>query len=77
MMEKYKECPFKATGFKLIELPELPPIIIGADDMCICVEGDTCMDVDKRDGLRCSLNHLKKLSREAVSRRAWQSGADW
>jgi hypothetical protein len=77
MHEKYKECPFKATGFKLIDLPELPPMIIGADDMCICVEGSHCMDVDKRDGLRCSLKQLKQLSDDAVRRRAWQSGEDW
>jgi hypothetical protein len=35
-----------------------------------------CLNVDRCDGNRCTLEELKKLNAEARSRRAWQSGGD-
>lgn len=76
-MDKYKECPLKAAGFRLVDFVELPTMIIGPDGMCICTENDRCRDVDKRDGKRCTLEQLKSLDSVASARRGWQSGSDW
>ncbi len=75
--DRYDECPFKATGFRLVKLSGLGSIILGPDEKCVCTTGSKCLDIDKRDGMRCSLKQLEKLSDEAVMRRAWQSGGDW
>jgi hypothetical protein len=74
MTEKYPFCPLSEAGFTLVNFQELPAMVIGPDSRCICVEGQPCMDVDKRDGQRCALDHLRKIDREAVIRRGWQSG---
>lgn len=74
MSDKYKTCPLKEAGFRLETFSELPPMIIGPDGKCICTESDRCMDVDKRDGMRCTLKELQTLDHVARCRRAWQSG---
>lgn len=77
MSDKYDDCPLKDAGLFMVHLSELPAIIIGSDNKCICTKDQRCLDVDKRDGMRCTLDQLKQLSAEAVSRRARQSGDDW
>lgn len=74
---KYPACPLKAAGFTLVELSDLPPVMIGPDGRCICTTEKRCLNVDKRDGLRCTLAQLQQLNREAINRRAWQSGGDY
>ncbi len=76
MSDRYKKCPLTEAGFKLIKLDELPPMIIGADGKCICTADQRCMDVDKRDGQRCTLWELERLSNQASARRSYQSGED-
>lgn len=75
--DKYDECPFAKTGFKLLDLPELPTVVIGPDGKCVCTKEKRCLNVDRHDGNRCSVDDLRKLSNEASSRRAYQSGNDW
>ncbi len=74
MTDRYLECPLATAGFRLQTFSELPPLIIGADGKCICTHASHCMDVDKRDGNRCTLAQLRDLDSQAVRRRAWQSG---
>ena len=75
--DHYEECPFKATGFRLIHLRELGSFLIEPDGKCICTKDQRCRNVDRRDGNRCTLEELRKLDEEAQRRRAWQSGSDW
>ncbi len=72
--DRLDECPLAAAGLQLVKLSELPAFIIGHDGKCICTKDDRCMNVDRRDGCRCTLEELKRLSSEASRRRAWQSG---
>jgi hypothetical protein len=74
--DKYEECPLKTAGFKLETFLILPPMIIGSDGKCICTVKDQCLNVDKTNQQRCTLQELQKLDAEACNRRAWQSG-DW
>lgn len=74
MSDKYEVCPFKAAGFRLLCLDELPAIVIGTDGKCVCTEASRCLDVDKRDGLRCTEEQLRQLNRVAMGRRAYQGG---
>ncbi len=71
--DRYKEKPHQ---FKLVRLQELPAFLIGPDGKCDCTSTDNCIDNHKRHKNRCTLKELEKLSSEAVSRRARQSG-DW
>ncbi len=75
--DHYDECPFKATGFSLQTFDELPPVIIGPDGKCVCTKDDRCLNVDRRDGNRCTLAELRLLNDQARARRAWQSGGDY
>jgi hypothetical protein len=75
--DKYPACPLKAAGFTLLHLSEIGTVAVGADGKCCCTTGQRCLDVDKRDGMRCTAAELKALSSAAVRRRAWQSGEDW
>ena len=75
-MDKYIECPLKVAGFKLEHFTELPSMVIGVDGKCICTVGKRCMDVDKHDEQRCTLEQLRQLDQQAMRRRAWQSGED-
>jgi hypothetical protein len=68
--------PEKPHQFKLVKLQELPAFLIGPDGKCDCTSTDNCIDNHKRHKNRCTLKELEKLSSEAVSRRARQSG-DW
>lgn len=77
MSDKYEKCPLKEAGMSLETFRELPAMIIGADGKCICTVGDRCIDVDKRDDMRCTLQQLRALNSQASSRRARQSGDDW
>jgi hypothetical protein len=72
--EKYDECPFYKTGFKMVSFDILPSTIIGPDGRCICTKDKACLNVDKRSGERCTEAELDRLDREAVSRRNYQSG---
>ncbi|MGH7175124.1 MAG: hypothetical protein ACREGR_02060 [Minisyncoccia bacterium] len=74
--DRYNECPLKAAGFTLERFSELGAIIIGPDGKCICTYKNGCMNVDKRDGMRCTRQQLEQLNCEAGRRRAWQSGGD-
>ncbi len=74
--DKYPTCPLDEAGFYIATFVELPTVIIGPDGKCICTIDQTCRNVDRRDGQRCTLAELKQLDREAISRRAWQSGRD-
>lgn len=76
MSEKYDECPLKAAGFTLHYFHELVAQAIGPDGRCVCTKDQRCQNPDKRGQERCTLEELKILDREAVARRAWQSGWD-
>lgn len=73
---RYEECPLKAAGFRLVSLSDLPTVVIGADGKCICTKDQRCLNVDRHDGERCTLEDLQRLNSEAIRRRAWQSGGD-
>ncbi len=77
MIDKYETCPLAAAGFKLASFTELPTMVIGPDGKCICTVSDRCLDVDKRDGQRCTMEQLRSLDQQAISRRASQSGDGW
>ncbi len=72
--DRYDECPLAAAGFRLANFAELPSLIIGPDGKCICTKTVPCLDVDKRDGLRCTLEQLRRLDEVASARRGWQNG---
>lgn len=74
--DRFNKCPLETTGFTLNHFRELGTVVIGADNKCICTIKDRCLDVDKRDGMRCTRQHLEQLNCEAGRRRAWQSGDD-
>lgn len=74
--DKYTECPLKAAGFKVEYFSELGTLVIGADGKCICTIDKRCMNVDKRDEQRCTVEQLRQLNREASYRRGYQSGGD-
>ncbi len=78
MSDMYEKCPLTVAGFSLWPFRELGTVVIGSDGRCICTKEGKCINVDKRDGMRCSLAELKQLNNEASRRRAWQSGGeDW
>lgn len=68
--------PEKPHEFKLTKLHELPAVLIGPDGKCDCSVNDRCINPHKTHKNRCTLKELEQLSREAIARRAWQSG-DW
>lgn len=72
--DRFNECPLEDAGFRLEKFSELGTVVIGVDGKCICTVEDRCLNVDKRDGLRCTLAQLRQLNSEAESHRAWQSG---
>lgn len=72
--DRFDECPLMAAGFRLEGFVELPTIVIGPDDKCICTKTGRCLNVDRRDGCRCTLTELRLLDSQAISRRARQSG---
>jgi hypothetical protein len=74
MSDRYEQCPLKAAGLRLVTFSELPTVVIGPDDKCICTEADRCLDVDRKTRDRCTLKELKTLNSQAIFRRAWQSG---
>ena len=74
MSDKYELCPLTAAGLALVTFAELPALVIGPDGKCICAKNQPCMDVDKRDGQRCTLEQLRQLDAAARRRRACQSG---
>ena len=74
MSDKYVECPLKKAGLRLLRFVELGTMVIGADDKCICTTESHCRDVDKKDGMRCTVKQLTDLSYAASCRRARQGG---
>jgi hypothetical protein len=63
-----------AHPYSLAAFEELPPRIVGEDGRCTCTRDAYC-PLGRRGGqARCTLEELRRCDREAVSRRAWQSG---
>ncbi len=68
--DRYNECPLEVAGFTLARYDELGTAVIGPDGKCICTFRKGCLDVDKRDGMRCTRQQLEQLNYDAVIRRA-------
>lgn len=68
-LERYQVTPI--PGYSVATFRELQPMLIGPDKACCCTTQDKCVDVDKRDGKRCTLHHLQVLDRVAMNRRGW------
>lgn len=62
--DKYLQCPLKQAGLTLIRFSELGPQILGQDDKCICTVDKKCINPDKKDNKRCTLEELEKLNTE-------------
>jgi hypothetical protein len=72
--DKYERCPLASAGFSLHTFTELPALVIGPDGRCICTADRPCLDPDRRDGKRCTLEQLRQLDLHAAARRGWQYG---
>ncbi len=74
--DRYDDDPLKAAGFRLRRFDSLGTVVLGPDGKCICTKLRRCLNVDRRDGNRCSESDLEKLNDEAYHRRAYQCGGD-
>lgn len=75
--DRFDACPLGEMGFRLIHFSELPTVVVGPDDKCICTKDRRCLNVDRRDGNRCTLRELQQLNTDAMNRRARQAGEDF
>jgi hypothetical protein len=66
----------KPHPYTLTTFHELPPRIMGPDSKCTCTACDLCPLGRQGAAPRCTLEDLRDCDRDAIRRRAWQSGGD-